>query len=88
MGHLKSITPSEASDTLSGLRQGLNADGYDLEVSTIDDKVRLRIVALDGACEDCLSPPSVMTRIFAAALQERESSITPDDIVIQYPADH
>ena len=42
---LGNITEQDASTLLNDLRLGLNADGYDLLVSAIDDKLRLDIVA-------------------------------------------
>ena len=80
------LTAQDASSLLSDLRLGLNADGYDLEVTGIDDKLRLSIVvAREGNCEDCLVPPEVMGQYAASALLERYSGITPDDIVLRYP---
>jgi hypothetical protein len=83
---LGNITEQDASSLLDDLRLGLNADGYDLLVSGIDEKLRLDIVARDDSCEDCLVPKETMTQYAVAALQERYSTITPDDIVMAYPA--
>lgn len=83
---LGKLTEQDAASLLNDLRLGLNADGYDLLVSGIDDKLRLSIVARDGSCEDCLVPETTMSQYAAAALQERYSSITADDIVLRYPA--
>jgi Fe-S cluster biogenesis protein NfuA len=89
------VTPSSALPTetavmasIDPLRMGLNADGYDMEIMSIDDKIRLRVIAMDDACEDCLVPQEVMARIIASTLQASESAVTPDDIVISYPAEH
>jgi len=81
-------TLEEVSDSIDGLRLGLRADGYDLEVTGIDDKLRMRVIALEDACEDCLVPREAMARILAAKLQDRQDSITSNDIDLTYPADH
>lgn len=82
------LTEQDASSLLNDLRLGLNADGYDLQVSGIDDKIRLSIVvAREGNCEDCLVPREVMGQYAALALQERYTGITPDDIVLRYPVE-
>lgn len=81
------LTEQDASTLLNNLRLGLNADGYDLLVSGIDDKVRLNIVARDGSCEDCLVPREVMGAYAASALQEQYAGITPDDIDLRYPVE-
>lgn len=83
---LGSITEQDASTLLNDLRLGLNADGYDLVVSALDDKLRLDIVAQDDSCEDCLVPKETMTQYAVDALQERYAGITHDDIVMAYPA--
>lgn len=83
------LTRSDASALLDDLRIGLNADGYDLEVAAVDDKVQLRIVvARENACEDCLVPKDIMGQIAATALRERDAGVTADDIVFSYPAEH
>jgi Fe-S cluster biogenesis protein NfuA len=81
-------TAEDVSASLDPLRVGLNADGYDLELTGIDEKVRLRVVALEGACEECLVPSEVMTRILATKLQSAQPAMQPEDIVITYPTDH
>ena len=83
---LGSITQEDATTLLNDLRLGLNADGYDLLVSAIDDKLRLDIVARDDSCEDCLVPKETMTQYAVDALQERYGGVTSDDIVMAYPA--
>jgi hypothetical protein len=81
-------THDDVDASIEPLRAGLDADGYDMEIAAIDDKIRLRIVARDDACEDCLVPKEVMTRIIAAKLQDHQATVSPDDIEITYPVDH
>jgi len=78
-------TAEEVTSSLGALRTGLNADGYNLELMSIDDKVRLKVVALENACEECLVPKEVMARILASQI---ETPIAPEDIAITYPIEH
>lgn len=78
-------TAEAVASSLAPLKTGLNADGYDLELMAIDDKIRLRVVALENACEECLVPKDVMTRILASRI---ETPVDPGDIDITYPVDH
>ena len=70
---------------LAGLRTGVQADGYDLQVEAVDHGVaRVRIVAGPNACEECLVPKSIMTgtiRMSLRALPEITS------IQLAYPLD-
>lgn len=85
---VRDLTQDDASRLLDDLRQGLNADGYDLRVA-VDGRVQLRIVvAREDACEDCLVPKEIMSQMAAAALQERDGGITAADIDLLYPAEH
>jgi Fe-S cluster biogenesis protein NfuA len=70
---------------LSGIREGLQADGYDIEVvEATPDRLGLRIIALEGACEDCLSPPNVMSMIISGSL---DGAYGPEEMEIGYPAE-
>ncbi|MDH3193918.1 MAG: NifU family protein [Acidimicrobiia bacterium] len=72
-------------EALGGIRVGLQADGYDIEViDAAQDRLGLRIVALEGACEDCLSPPSVMAMVVSGSL---DGAYAPDELDITYPAE-
>ena len=61
-------TVSGVLETLRPITQSLNADGYDLEVDEVSERLRLRIVAQVDACEDCLVPQEVMLQIVHARL--------------------
>jgi Fe-S cluster biogenesis protein NfuA len=76
----------EAVDEALGvIRTGLKADGYDIEVTEATNTgLKVRIVALEGACEDCLSPPSVMSMVLSGSLN---GAYSPDELEISYPAD-
>ena len=71
-------------EAFAGIRVGLQADGYDLEVAEASGTVlKVTIVALEGACEDCLSPPSVMSMILSGSL---EGAYSPEELEITYPS--
>ncbi len=65
---------------LQGLREGLNADGYDIEwtlaagdpagdpAADPAGEVAIRVVAGPDACADCLVPAPVMQAIMSEAL--------------------
>lgn len=61
------------------------ADLYEVHiVAATDTRLELRIDALEGACAECLSPPTVMSRIVSSALH---GGYEPDEIHFRYPAD-
>jgi len=57
-------------EALAGLRTGVRADGYDLQVESVDDGVaRVRVVAGPDACEECLVPKAIMTGTIRRSLR-------------------
>lgn len=59
----------EAIDVaLSGIASALNVDGYALDSSLHDGRLRLRIMAGPSACADCLIPPDLMEQMILAEL--------------------
>lgn len=73
----------EITTALAGIAGALGADGYALEVDEASDTLSLTIVALDGACEECLVPPAIMAPTISAALGGR---YPPEQIRLTYPA--
>lgn len=68
---------------LDPLREVLSADGYDLQVSKVsDNKLVMRVLALDNACEECLVPEAVMLQIVRDALGSEFESL---ELEILYP---
>lgn len=68
---------------LSGVRETLQADGYDLQVDGLEGgQLTLTIVALDGACEECLVPKEIMQRVIANNLDDPSVA----SIELRYPA--
>ena len=72
----------EITGALADFAGALRADGYLLEVFEASDTLSLRIVALDGACEECLVPPAIMAPTISAALDGR---YPPEQIRLTYP---
>lgn len=78
----KTVTDVQAS--LQPLAEGLRADGYELEVlDATDSGLQLRVIALAGACEECLVPKDAMVQVVSASLGRRYGA---DEISVQYPA--
>lgn len=68
---------------LDDIRSGLEADGYELIVRGQDeDALEIEIAATPDACEDCLVPKEIMSRIIATKLE-----LEPSHIKLNYPAD-
>lgn len=56
-------------NVLSGLREGYQADGYDLDVENISDGVaKIRISAGPDACEECLVPKPIAVNMIKTTL--------------------
>lgn len=73
----------EATESLAGIIDAMKTDSYEVEVLEAGtDNLSLSIAALDGACEDCLSPHAVMAGVISGALGGR---YTPEQIRITYP---
>lgn len=77
------MTREEVERALGPLRAALEADGYGLEVLDPGQPLRLRVVAGPDACEDCLVPPEVMSRMVSTALR---GVYAPDAVSLEYPA--
>jgi hypothetical protein len=75
-------TSDDVSAGLDGIRKGLEADGYGLEVVGAADVLAIRIVATEDACEDCLVSREVMARMMSGALGGRWA---PEQIEIELP---
>jgi hypothetical protein len=76
------MSGEDVSVALDGIRKGLEADGYGLEVVDVSDTLAIRIVALDDACEDCLVSREVMALMMSGALDGRWA---PQQIEIELP---
>jgi len=73
----------EVTEALAGITDALRVDGYALEVAEVSDTLSLRILALEGACEDCLVPAGVMAQTISGALR---GAYPADRIQVAYPA--
>jgi hypothetical protein len=67
---------------LTGLRDMLAADDYQLSVAESGDGIAVRITAGPDACADCLVPKAVMRGVLHNAL-----GIAEENITLEYPAD-
>jgi hypothetical protein len=72
-------------EALSPVLATLEADGYEGTYDLRGRTLHLTIAAGSGACEDCLSPKSIMSRIVGNAL---ERAGLPYEIELTYPTDH
>lgn len=66
-------------------REGLEAAGFGFEVSEVGGRLRLKVIAGAGACEDCLVPKSLFREM--AATEIREAGLPEPDLDIVYPID-
>jgi hypothetical protein len=71
-------------DALAPLLETLALDGYEGSYEHADGTLKLRIVAGADACEDCLSPKEITTRIVQRSL---EDAGVPMDVELRYPTD-
>jgi hypothetical protein len=71
-----------ALERLAGIREGLQADGYDLHVGNAANPLVITVVAGPDSCADCLVPKSIMAQMLGAELDR-----SPDEIELIYPAD-
>jgi hypothetical protein len=60
---------------LATVRSTLEADGYQIEVREVGDRVGVQIVATPEACEDCLVPKPLMRTMLTDALGVPEQFI-------------
>lgn len=72
-----------AQDALGGIRESLQADGYDIEVAGLKGStLSVTIRALEGACADCLVPASVMEGIIMSVVSP---ATAVDRVELTYP---
>ncbi len=75
---------SDVEKAIGPFAEALRSDGYEIGVTSASpDLVELEIVALEGACEDCLVPEHVMAPMIADTLP---ASLRGANVRIQYPA--
>lgn len=75
----------ELDRKLAEIKEGLAADGYQLTLAAgTGDGMRVRIDALDGACEDCLIPKPIFLDYVVSAL---DGQLTQDQVELFYPGE-
>ena len=66
------------ADALADIQRSLAVDGYRLDIeSATGSGLAVRIVALPGACEECLAPRDVLKMIISAGV---DGAYVPDEI--------
>jgi Fe-S cluster biogenesis protein NfuA len=66
------------ADALADIQRSLAVDGYRLDVERATAQgLSVRIVALPGACEECLAPQDVLKMIISAGV---DGAYVPDEI--------
>ncbi|MDE3100646.1 MAG: hypothetical protein KGJ98_00260 [Chloroflexota bacterium] len=75
---------SDVEKAIEPFAEALRSDGYEIGVTNASPEVvELKIVALEGACEDCLVPEHVMAPMIAETLP---ASLKGATVRIEYPA--
>jgi hypothetical protein len=77
----------ELDEALTDIREGLQADGFDLlaEVATAPaSSIRVSVVASEDACGDCLVPKDIFESIVRASLP---SHLRSHPVELTYPTD-
>jgi Fe-S cluster biogenesis protein NfuA len=71
------------ADALAEIQQSLAVDGYrlDIELATASG-LSVRVVALQGACEECLAPRDVLKMIISAGV---DGAYSPAEIDLSLP---
>jgi hypothetical protein len=77
------VTTLEAA--LQPVASALEADGYLLHARQDDGGVQIEIAAGPDACEDCLVPKSLMSRMIETTLTA--AGISAPLVDLRYPAD-
>lgn len=64
------MVKTEVFDALAGVRQGLQADGADLEIDSVEDDVAtVRLLFSAETCQECIVPAGVLERLMMAAFR-------------------
>lgn len=72
------------ADALADIQQSLAVDGYRLDIERATARgLSVRIVALQGACEECLAPQTVLKMIISAGV---DGAYAPGEIDLCLPA--
>lgn len=74
----------QVGEALADVQASLAVDGYRLDVEqAATDALDVRIVALDGACAECLAPDEVLKMIISGCL---DGVYRPEEITVRHPA--
>jgi hypothetical protein len=79
------LNVQSVEQALAPLRTGVQADGFDLMVESVQDGVaRVRVLAGPSACEECLVPKSIMSSTIRRSLRTLPEIRQVD---LRYPLD-
>ena len=73
-----SIAQDRLEEALDVLRPGLDADGFELTVESIeeDGSVNVALTATPEACMDCLVPDGMMVGMIEGTMKEKEPAVS------------
>jgi Fe-S cluster biogenesis protein NfuA len=73
----------EIEAALDAIRPGLDGDGFELRLESVepDGTVRIGLHARDGACLDCLVPDDILLQIIDMNIRERTDAV--GDVVLE-----
>jgi hypothetical protein len=71
---------------LEPTRKGLEAAGFELALADRDGRLRMTVIAAEGACEDCLVPKSLFRQMAGDEIAGAGLA-TLGEIEVVYPAD-
>jgi hypothetical protein len=75
---------TQLESVLAPLVNALEADGYGAVIEESPGHVSFQIVAGPDACEECLSPPQIMTGIIESVLRQNGYQV---ELQLKYPVD-
>jgi hypothetical protein len=81
------VNPTALDAALRPVSDGLRSDGYEVEVSVVDDVISVRVTAGPDACADCLVPKPLMTDIVVQALGDVGLQVPSERVRLTYPGD-
>jgi hypothetical protein len=77
----------ELNLALKDLKDAFRADGYDLSWAVRGDTLTVRLVALPGACAECLVPKEALRGLLGGLLAQTAGGRRIREIELIYPAE-
>lgn len=64
------MTETAVRNALEPFREGLQADGADLAVESVqENQVIVKLITSDETCEDCIMPKDMLEKTFSGAIE-------------------